>query len=99
MAADFCFIANTTQGNTHELAPQRAGNRLAQASLANARGADKAKHRPFHVFLERTHRQELHDAFLYLLQVIMVFIQDFFSPDHIQAVNGGLGPGHAGQII
>ena len=43
VTADFGFIMDAAQRHAHELAPQRAGDRLAEGGLANTRRADEAQ--------------------------------------------------------
>src|SRR6516164_6189149 len=77
MAADFRFVVHAAKSDADELAGERAGDGLAERGLAHAWGPDEAKDRPLHARLEFLDRQVIEDAFLDLLQVVVIFIQDF----------------------
>ena len=76
MSADFRFVVHTAQCDAHELASQRTCDRFAKRCFANARRSDEAKDWPLHAWLQFLDGQVIQDAFLYLLQVVVIFVQN-----------------------
>jgi hypothetical protein len=92
VAAYFRLIANAAERDAHELALHRARNRLAERRLADARRADETQNRPLHVAFEFPHGEVLDNAFLDLVQVIVVFVEDAARFDRIDAILADLVP-------
>ena len=75
MAADLGLIAHAAEGDANELAPRGLGDRFAQGGLADARRADEAHDRAFHLGRALLHGQILDDPLLDLLEAIVIVIQ------------------------
>ena len=76
MPADFRFVAHAAETDADELAAQRAGDRLAKRSLADAGRADKAENRALHLLFQLADGEILENAFFDLFEVVVVFVQD-----------------------
>ncbi len=76
MAADFGFIVHAAKSDAHELTSERTSDGLTKRSLTHAWRSDKAKDRPLHARLNFLHRQVIEDAFLHLLQIVVVFVEN-----------------------
>jgi hypothetical protein len=72
---------------------ERPRDRPAERGLADARRADEAQDRAARVGLELAHREELEDAVLDLLDVVVILVQDLPGMVEIEVVLGGLVPG------
>ena len=66
MTTDFCFVTNTTQGNTNILTINSFRNAASQGSFTHARRAYQTKDGAFGVLGKSTHRQIFKNAFLNL---------------------------------
>ncbi len=76
VTADLRLVAHAAERHAHEFAAGRAGDRLAERGLADARRADQAQDRAGQLVGAGLHRQILDDAFLDLLQAVMVVVED-----------------------
>src|SRR5437867_7060685 len=56
VASDFGLIADSTQADAYEFAPQRPGNRLAERGFPHARGADETEEDRKSTRLNSSHR-------------------------------------------
>lgn len=83
MASHFSLVADSTQGQANELAAGGARNRLGQRGLPYARRSNEADNRTLCLWCQLPHRQKLEDPLLYLIQSIVVFIQDLLCPGQI----------------
>src|SRR3546814_2328865 len=88
MAPDFGFITHATQCHTHKLAVDGLGDALAKGRLADARRADQAKDRRLELIHALLHGQILDDAFLDLLQAIVIGIEHLLSRTQIRVEIG-----------
>ena len=77
VAADFGLVAHAAERLAHELAPGRAGDRLAEARLAHARRADEAQDRPLQLVGARLDREVLDDPVLDLVERVVILVEDF----------------------
>ena len=77
MAADFRFVAHAAERHAHEFAARRPGDRLAERGLADAGRADQAQDRTLHLAGALLHREIFEDAFLDLLQAVMILVEDY----------------------
>ena len=59
-----------------------------EAGLADAGRADEAEDRPVQVGLELAHREELEDAVLDLLEVVVVVVEDLAGVRDVEVVLG-----------
>ena len=75
MAADLGLVAHAADRDALELAPHRGGDRAAERRLADAGRADEAEDRAARVRLQLAHREELEDAVLDLLDVVVVAVE------------------------
>ena len=92
MAADLRFIAHAAQADADELAPQRAGDRLAQRGLADARRADETEDRALHLFFQLSDGEILENAFFDFFEVVVIFVEDLVRGFEVQIVFRFLGP-------
>ena len=86
MAADLRLVAHAAERDAHELAVHRARDRLAERRLADAGRADEAEDRPLHreraalLRLQLPHRQVLDDAFLDLVEIVVILVEHLRAP-------------------
>ena len=76
VSADFRFIVHAAEGDAHEFTSQRSRDGLAKRSLAHAWRPNEAQDRPLHPWLQLFHRQVIENAFLDLLQIVMILVQN-----------------------
>ncbi len=86
MPADLGLVAHAADTDALELAAHGLGDAVAQARLADAGRADEAEDRPVQVGLELAHREELEDAVLDLLEVVVVAVEDPAGVGHVEIV-------------
>ena len=92
VAADLRLVAHPAHRQPLEGAAHRRGHRLAQRGLAHAGGPDEAEDRRAGVVLELAHGQELEDAVLDPLDVVVVGVEHLARVGEVEVVVGGLGP-------
>ncbi len=85
VAADLRLVAHAADRDALELAAHRVGDRAAERRLADAGRADEAEDRRARVGLELAHGEELEDAVLDLLDVVVVVVE------HLARVASGRG--------
>ena len=104
MAADLGLVAHAARADALELAPQRARDRAPERGLAHAGRPDEAQDRaargcrfpPTH---ELAHGQELDDAVLDLLDVVVVLVEDRARVSEVEVVLGRLVPRQRGDPL
>ena len=96
---DLRLVAHAAQGETVEGAPEGGGDGVADAGLANPRGADQAEDRAGDVPLHLADGDELEDAVLDVLQPVVVAVEDLARLVQIVAVLAELSPGEDGQPV
>src|SRR5262249_18685746 len=99
MSANLGFIADATKGQSHEFAPERARDRSSQRGFPSARWAHETEDRTLGILLQLAHRQELEDALLNLLKIVVVFVQNFMRICDVQIVFGRNAPWEADQPV
>ena len=72
---------------------------MAEARLADAGRADEAEDRPVQVGLELAHREELEDAVLDLLEVVVVAVEDLAGVRHVEVVVAAHRPGQGDDPV
>ena len=92
MAADLGLVAHAADREPDELAVDRAGDRLAERGLADARRADEAEDRAGEVVLQLRDGEVLEDPLLDLLEVVVVLVEDRLGALEVEVVLGGLAP-------
>ena len=92
VAADLGLVAHAADADALELAAQRAGDRLAQRRLADAGRPDEAEDRAARVRLELAHGEELEDAVLDLLDVVVVGVEHLARVVEVEVVLGADAP-------
>jgi hypothetical protein len=92
VAADLGLVAHAADADALELAPQRAGHRLAQRRLADAGRPGEAEDRAPRVRLELADREELQDAVLDLLDVVVVGVEHLARVHEVEVVLGADAP-------
>ena len=95
MTADLGLVVHAPQAHSHELAPGRPGDALAERGLANAGRTDEAKDRALARRIELAHREVLEDAPLDLVEPVMVVIEDAAC---LRDVDLGCRVGGPGQL-
>jgi hypothetical protein len=104
MPSDLSLITYTSQGGAHKLAIHGTCDGLPERGFANTRRAYKAKDHTFafpaYFVIRRslgfiltidaqfTDREKFQNAFLHILQAIMIFIQDLARMSNIQVILG-----------
>ena len=105
VAADLGLVADAAEAHAHELASERAGDRLAQRRLADAGGSDEAEDGSAALVLdlalapEAAHRQVLEDAVLDLFQAGVIGLEHCARGCHVVLVVGLLAPGQGQQPV
>ena len=99
MTANFRFVAHAAKRQTHKLAAGGARNRFTQTGFADSRRADKAENRTLRILHQLPHGEILENAFLDLLQTVVIFVENLFSLGQILDLFGLLFPGHAHQPV
>ena len=99
MAANFGFVAHAAQRHAHELAVGRAGDRLSQRGLADARRADEAQDRRFQLVDALLHGEIFKDAFLDLVEAVVVVFQHLLGIGQVVVDLGFLLPRQADQGV
>ncbi len=92
VAADLGLVAHAAHRDALELASHRAGDRLAERRLADPRRADEAQDRRARVRLQLAHGQELEDALLDLVDVVVVAVERLTGFLEVEVVLGGHAP-------
>ena len=99
VSADLRLVAHPTHRNALEGPAHRLGHGAAERGLAHSRRADEAQDRGARVGLELAHRQELENAVLDALDVVVVAIERLTGVSQVEVVLARLGPGQAGQPL
>ena len=92
VAADLGLVAHAADRDAHELAPERARDRLAERRLADARRPDEAEDRPGDLALELRDGEVLDDPLLDLVEVVVVLVEDPAGLLEVEVVLGRLVP-------
>ena len=79
VAADLGLVAHAAERDAHELAAGRLGDRFAERGFADARRADEAEDRPSQLVGALLHGEIFDDAFLDLLQAVMIDVEDLLG--------------------
>ena len=93
MTTNFSLVTNATQGNAGVLATDSFSNAMRQGSLTHTRRSYQAKDGTFGILSQSTHCQKFQNAFLNLLQSVVVFFQHVFSTLQIKIILIKLTPG------
>ena len=93
------LVPHAAQGNPHKLTAHSPSDRTPQGRLARPRRTCQAEDGPPHIVLEPPDRQILQDAFLGLLQAVVILVQDALGLVHIQMVIGRQIPGQIHQPV
>ena len=72
---------------------------MAERRLADSRRAGEGENGGLRLLDQGTNRQELEDAFLDLLEAVVILVQDFFGPFQVAALTGLFLPGHGNQPV
>ena len=101
VAADLGFIVDAAQAHAGKFAVHALGNGVRNARFADARRADKADDLPLDVLVQLAHSQQLENAFLDLLQAVVLTVQHLAGVGLVKVVLGGGVPrqGQAGIQI
>ncbi len=91
--ADLGLVAHAADRDALELAAQRLGDRLPERGLADAGRPDEAEDRPVQVVLQLAHGEELEDAVLDLLEVVVVAVEDLARVLEVEVVLARRVPG------
>ena len=89
MATNLRLVAHAAQRHAHVVAADGAGDRAAEAGLADARRSDEAEDRRAQAIAgQLAHGDVLEDALLDLLQSVVVFVEDARRLEQIEPVLG-----------
>ena len=99
VAADLGLVAHAADAEALELAPQRPGDRAAKRGLADAGRTDEAQDRAAGVRLELSHREELEDPVLDLLDVVVILVEHLARVLEVEVVLGRLVPRQRGDPL
>src|SRR5207244_4257911 len=99
MTADLGLVSDAAERQAHELTVHRARNRLGERRLADSGRSGEGEDRRLRLLDQRADREELEDAFLDLLQPVMIFVEDLFGALQIAALAALLVPRHRNQPI
>src|SRR3954454_17783908 len=99
MAADLGLVAHAAQGHAYELAPRRFGDRLAERGLADARRPDETENGPPELVRPALDREILDDAFLHLVEAVMVVIEHVLREFEVALDLALDAPGYAEQPV
>ncbi len=99
MAADFGLVVDAAERQPDELAAERARDGLTERGLADTRRSNEAKDRPLHVGLEPTHGKIIKNAIFYLLEVVVVCIENLLGFEDLDFLAGCFGPRQHGQPL
>ena len=88
VAADLGLVAHAADADALELAAERAGDRAPERGLADAGRADEAQDAAGGVGLQPAHGEELEDAVLDLLDVVVVLVEDLARVGEVEVVLG-----------
>src|SRR5260221_10182992 len=101
MAADLRFVPDAAERHTHELAVERACDRLADRRLAGPGRTDQRKDRAGALVLfdpallaQLAHGEVLDDAVLDVLEARVVGVEHFACVCRVETLLGGLAPWH-----
>ena len=83
VAADFRLVAHAAQRHAHKFAARRPGDGFAERGLAHARRSHQAQDRTLHLAHALLHGEIFKDAFLDLLQAVMVVIEHTLGGDDV----------------
>ncbi len=99
VAADLGLVVDAAERDPDELALEGARDRASERGLADARRSDEAEDRPLAVLLELAHREELDDALLDLLEVVVVVVEDAAGVREVEVVARERLPREAGEPV
>ncbi len=99
VAADLGLVPDAAQRQPHELAVEGARDRAAERRLADAGRTHEAEDRPLQALLEGVDGQELEDALLDLLDVVVVLVQDLARAVDVPRVLRDDAPRQAGHPV
>jgi hypothetical protein len=94
VAPDLGLVSDAADRDAHELAPERAGNRLPERGLADSWRPDEAEDRPREILLELRDGEMLDDPLLHLLEVVVVLVEDLARLVEVEVVLGRFPPGN-----
>ena len=99
MATDFRLVAHASQRHSDELAIRRPGNRLAERGLSDSGRSHQTENGPLELLHPRLHREILHDAFLHLLETVVIGFEHLFRLAEVAAGTGALLPRHVDEPV
>jgi hypothetical protein len=76
VAADLGLVAHAAERDAHEAASERPRDGTTERRLADARRSDEAEDRAFDLADQLGDREILDDAFLDLVETVVVFVED-----------------------
>ena len=99
MPLDLRLIPHAPERESIELAIQRRRDGTAQRRLANTGGTDEEQDGPGDLTFHLAHTEELQDAFLDVLQALVVAVQHARGMLKVEIIRRVLVPGQAGQPV
>lgn len=92
MTLDLSDVGQTSNGEPEEFALQSSSDRLPDRGLSNTRRTNETDDLPFHGSAKLSDSQELQNSVLYILQSVMVLVQDLMGVGDRVVFFGMLSP-------
>src|SRR6266849_10147773 len=99
MAASFSLIAHAAERDADELASGGVADGHGQRGFADARRSDEAEDGALGILYELADGEEFEDALFYLLESVMLVVENFFGGFDVANFFGALLPGHSEQPV
>src|SRR5690554_6643989 len=99
VALDFGFIAHAAHAEPVKLPAQGIGYRTADGGFTHPRRAHQQQYGTTHFAFEGTFGQELDDTVFYIVQAVVVPVQNAAGFGQVEVVFGMHTPGHLGNPV
>ncbi len=86
MPADLSFIAHSPETDSDKFAPERVGDRLAKAGLADSGWTEKTQDRAMPLWIEFAHGQIFDEPLLYFFEIIVIAIENLLGLIEVEIV-------------
>ena len=92
MPSDLCLIPHAAEGHPDKFPVGRPGNRLTQGRFPDTWRPHETQYRPLKFLHPLLHREVLQDSLFYILQPVVVILQNSFCPRQVTAYLTSLFP-------
>src|SRR6202030_2377474 len=99
MTANFRFVANATETDPREFAAQRIGDRLTETGFADSGRPEETHDRAVTFRVELADREIFDEPLLYLLQIVVIAVEDLLRLIEIEVVFAEFRPGQIGNRL